>query len=219
MPSTGHTRILFQGDSITDGGRGRNEDANHWLGQSYVYLIAGALGSQLATTQPEFVNRGVSGDRVSDLYARWNEDTFSLQPNLLSILIGVNDAWRIVEQEPSGVTDRFERAYCHLLEETREVMPDTGLVLCEPFILKTGATEARWDTWQERITGYQRIVRQLADKYGAVFVPLQSMLNEAATKADASYWLHDGVHPTAVGHQLIADQWIDIVQKSPLAIR
>ncbi|MDN4082441.1 SGNH/GDSL hydrolase family protein [Paenibacillus polymyxa] len=219
MLSTGHTRILFQGDSITDGGRGRNEDANHWLGQSYVYLIAGALGSQLATTQPEFVNRGVSGDRVSDLYARWNEDTFSLQPNLLSILIGVNDAWRIVEQEPSGVTDRFERAYCHLLEETREVMPDTGLILCEPFILKTGATEARWDTWQEKITGYQRIVRQFADKYGAVFVPLQSMLNEAATKADASYWLHDGVHPTAVGHQLIADQWIDIVQKSPLAIR
>ncbi|MGN8229655.1 SGNH/GDSL hydrolase family protein [Paenibacillus polymyxa] len=219
MMSTEHARILFQGDSITDGGRGRNEDANHWLGQSYVYLIAGALGSRLTTTQPEFVNRGISGDRVSDLYARWNEDMFSLKPDLLSILIGVNDAWRIVEQEPSGVTDRFERAYRHLLEETREVMPDIGLVLCEPFILKTGATEARWDIWQEKITGYQRIVRQLADEFGAIFVPLQSMLNEAATQADASYWLHDGVHPTAVGHQLIADQWIDIVQKSPLAIR
>ncbi|WP_068498437.1 SGNH/GDSL hydrolase family protein [Paenibacillus kribbensis] len=219
MASTGHIRILFQGDSITDGGRGRNEDANHWLGHSYVYLIAGALGSRLATTQPEFVNRGISGDRASDLYARWNEDTFSLKPDLLSILIGVNDAWRIVEQEPSGVTDRFERAYRHILEETREVLPDTGLVLCEPFILKTGATEVRWDIWQEKITGYQQLVRQLADEFGAVFVPLQGMLNEAATKADASYWLHDGVHPTAVGNQLIADQWIDVVQQSRLAIR
>ncbi|MBE0342687.1 lysophospholipase [Paenibacillus sp. 28ISP30-2] len=207
MTSTEHARILFQGDSITDGGRGRNEDANHWLGQSYVYLIAGAMGSHLTATQPEFVNRGISGDRVSDLYARWNEDTFSLKPNLLSILIGVNDAWRIVEQEPSGVTDRFERAYRHILEETCEVLPDTGLVLCEPFILKTGATEARWDIWQEKITGYQRLVRQLADEFGAVFVPLQNRLNEVATKEDSSYWLHDGFLPTGVWAPLIGEPW------------
>ena len=93
-------RILFQGDSITDGARGRNDDLNHILGHGYAYIIASKLGYELAENRPLFLNRGISGNRVSDLYARWNEDTFSLKPDLISILIGVNDAWRIVDGEP-----------------------------------------------------------------------------------------------------------------------
>ncbi|WP_373231233.1 SGNH/GDSL hydrolase family protein [Cohnella sp.] len=209
--------ILFQGDSITDGNRWRNDDMN--LGHSYAAMIAGQLGKELAASRPRFLNRGISGDRVSDLYARWNEDFCSLKPDVLSILIGVNDAWRTVDGLASGVTDRFERAYRYLLEETREVMPDTGIIICEPFVLNTGARTAEWDKWQKLIPAYQEAARRLAEKSEAVFVPLQSAFDRALSEADASYWLYDGVHPTTAGHQLIAEAWLAVVQSSKLAVR
>jgi len=208
--------ILFQGDSITDGGRGRNSDPSHILGHSYAFLIASKLGYRYAEQQPIFINRGISGNRVSDLYARWNEDAISLKPHLLSILIGVNDAWRMMDRLPQGATDRFERAYRHLLSETKEVLPDTKLVLLEPFILKAGATEQNWSEWRERLDTYGAITRELSREFGAVFVPLQSAFDEATKKADARYWLWDGVHPTAAGHQLIAEQWLEVVERSGL---
>lgn len=210
--------ILFQGDSITDGARGRNDDPNHILGHSYAYIVGARLGCEWAEQQPVFYNRGISGNRVSDLYARWNEDAISLNPSLISILIGVNDAWRTMSGEPSGVTDRFERAYRHVLEETKEVLPNAGLVLCEPFILNTGAPSQNWEAWSELLTAYQQTVRELAEQFGAVFVPLQEVLDKACQRADASYWLWDGVHPTAAGHELIARQWLSVVLNSKLAI-
>ncbi|MFF2017012.1 SGNH/GDSL hydrolase family protein [Paenibacillus sp. NPDC058177] len=212
------TTILFQGDSITDGSRGRSDDPNHILGHSYVYLIGSKLGHDLAEKQPLIINRGISGNRVSDLYARWNEDAIALKPDVISILIGANDAWRSMDGEPSGVTDRFGRAYKILLEETREVLPDTKIILLEPFILKTGATEDRWDQWQERIQLYQKITKELAAEFGAIFVPLQAAFNEACRRAEAAYWIWDGVHPTSAGQQIIAEQWLSTVQNSKLAL-
>ncbi|WP_435924718.1 SGNH/GDSL hydrolase family protein [Paenibacillus sp. DYY-L-2] len=208
--------ILFQGDSITDGNRDRGTDLNHILGHGYAYIIAGKLGCEHAEDKPLFINRGVSGDRVSDLYARWNEDAISLKPDIISILIGVNDAWRMMSGEPSGATDRFERAYVHLLEETREVLPETKLVLCEPFILRTGATADKWDEWTKLMSGYQAIVRDLAQKYGAVHVPLQDAFDAAVSRANEAYWLWDGVHPTAAGHHLIAERWLEVVGRNGL---
>lgn len=210
MSRTGYT-VLFQGDSITDGARGRSDDLNHILGHGYAYLIAARLGERLAARRPRFINRGISGNRASDLYARWNEDAIALRPDLISILIGVNDLWRTMNGEPSGVTDRFERAYRHLLEETREVLPQTRLVLCEPFLLQAGATVERWDEWRSRMALYQATVRELAERYGALFVPLQDAFDRAAETAEPAYWIWDGVHPTAAGHQVIADRWLSVV--------
>ncbi|WP_334075295.1 SGNH/GDSL hydrolase family protein [Paenibacillus sp. A14] len=206
--------ILFQGDSITDGNRDRGSDLNHILGHSYAYMLAGELGQIHAERNPLFINRGISGNRVSDLYARWNEDAISLKPDVISILIGVNDAWRIVSGEPSGATDRFERAYLHLLTETREVMPEVKLVLCEPFILKTGATAALWEQWTELISGYRKTLRKLAERFGAVYVPLQDAFDAAEQRREAAYWLWDGVHPTVAGHHLIALRWLEVVGAS-----
>ncbi|WP_138493724.1 SGNH/GDSL hydrolase family protein [Paenibacillus pinistramenti] len=206
--------ILFQGDSITDGGRSRNDDPNHWLGHGYAYLISAKLGNLWAEKKPVFYNRGVSGDRMSDLYGRWNEDTIALKPDILSILAGVNDIIRTLRAEERGLTDRFERAFRHVLEETAEVLPDTKLVLCEPFILNTGAPAEHWEEWQARIRHYQQVVRTLAGEFGAVFVPFQHVLDEAEQRAEASYWLWDGVHPTAAAHDLLAEQWLEAVTAS-----
>lgn len=202
--------ILFQGDSITDGNRGRDDDPNHIIGHSYAFIITGKLGLELAEQKPLFINRGISGNRVSDLYARWNEDAISLQPDVISILVGVNDAWGIFFNDPRGATDRFERAYRHLLTETKEVLPQTKLILCEPFTLKVGAPAEKWDTWKELITNYQRIVRELAEQFDTLFVPLQEVFDQAAEIAEPSYWIWDGVHPTTAGHELIAREWLKV---------
>lgn len=209
-------KILFQGDSITDGGRARDGSLSHYLGQGYPYIIAAKLGHDRAEDGIDFHNRGISGNRVSDLYARWNEDAISLKPDLLSILIGVNDAARIIADLPSGATDRFERAYRHLLEETKEVLPGTKLVLCEPFILKKGPTEERWEEWRAKLDEYGAITRGLAREFGAAFVPLQEAFDQAVSRAPAEYWLWDGVHPTAAGHQLIAGAWLETVRGAKL---
>ncbi|MFD1179337.1 SGNH/GDSL hydrolase family protein [Paenibacillus puldeungensis] len=204
--------ILFQGDSITDGNRGRDEDPNHIIGHSYAFIITGKLGVELAEQMPLFINRGISGNRVSDLYARWNEDAISLQPDVISILAGVNDAWGIFFNDPRGATDRFERAYRHLLTETKEVLPQTKLILCEPFTLKVGAPAEKWDNWKELITNYQRIVRELSEQFDTLFVPLQEAFDHAAEIAEPSYWIWDGVHPTTAGHELIAREWLKVAE-------
>lgn len=204
--------ILFQGDSITDCGRSREDGPGKQLGYGYASLIASRLGYEQAEANLQFFNRGISGDRVSDLYARWNEDAISLKPDLLSILIGVNDVWRIMSRIPEGATDRFERAYRHLLDETKEVLPQTKIVLLEPFILKVGETVDGWDEWRQRTDAYGETVRKLAEQYGAQFVPLQAVFDAATERAEAGYWLWDGVHPTAAGHELIANEWLKAVQ-------
>jgi len=206
--------VVFQGDSITDGNRDRGNDLNHILGHGYVYTIAGKLGSQHAENNPNFVNRGVSGDRVSDLYARWNEDALSFTPDVLSILAGVNDAWRTVHQNRGGFTDRFERTYHHLLAETKEVLPDTKIVLCEPFILRTTSTEEHFEQWKDIISNYQQSVRKLAQQYDAIFVPLQDVFDAAAKRTSAEAWLWDGIHPTVAGHHLLAERWLEVVGNS-----
>jgi lysophospholipase L1-like esterase len=192
--------ILFQGDSITDGARGRSDDPNHILGHSYAYLIGAKLGYEWAEQKPVFYNRGISGNRVSDLYARWNEDAIYLQPDVLSILVGVNDIWRTMMGDPGGITDRFERAYRHVLEETREVLPQTRLVLCEPFLLKTGAPAQNWPEWLKLLTHYQEVVRSLAEEFQAVHVPLQAVFEGAVARTDAvilglGRWASNGGQP------------------------
>lgn len=212
------TVVLFQGDSITDGNRGRTDDLNHILGHGYAFIIASKLGCELAEQGLHFVNKGISGHRLSDLHARWDEDTINIKPDILSVLIGVNDALEKldpsvkVEDDLSDVKEHFRNSYRELLEKTKKKLPSATLVLCEPFTLKTGFVADRWDFWSSIITAYQEITRELAEEFGAVFVPLQATFTEACSRQDASYWIWDGVHPTAAGHHLLAQQWLAVVR-------
>ena len=211
-------KILFQGDSITDGNRGRDTDPNHILGHGYAFWIAAERGWALASRQPEFINRGISGNRVSDLEARWAEDAIDLQPDTISILVGVNDILMSIA-EPGGFDPASYEAGCRrLLERTRRELPDALLVLCEPFILPGGHTDADWTAWRAAADACASVVRTLAGEFGAVFVPLQDAFDAACETAPASYWIWDGIHPTTAGHGLLARRWLEVVQGSAAAL-
>ena len=193
------SRILFQGDSITDGNRGRTADPNHILGHGYVFIIAARQGAAFPGLNLEFFNRGVSGNTVLDLEKRWQADTLELQPDLLSILIGVNDNGKV---DP----EQFQQVYEKLIGDAKAANPKLKLVLCEPFVKPTGKLDAGIRTRQE-------IVARLARKHAAALVHFQRVFDEAVKRAPADYWIWDNVHPTYRCHQLMADEWDRVVRE------
>jgi lysophospholipase L1-like esterase len=195
-------RILFQGDSITDGNRGRNTDPNHILGHGYQALIASRFGADLPNRHLTFMNRGISGNTVSALAQRWQADTLDLKPDLLSILIGVNDLSFGVSAE------QYEQQYDQLLADTVKILPKVQLVLCEPFGLPVGGKKKNWEKYRAQIAERDAIVNRLAVKYHAPVVHFQKMFENATSRAPAEYWIWDGIHPTYAGHQLMADEWV-----------
>ena len=199
--------ILFQGDSITDAGRSREEvPANTGLGLGYPYLVSANLLYNDADLDWQIFNRGISGNRVVDLYARWKIDALNIKPDILSILIGVNDTWHEKARQNGVEVPRYEMIFRMLLEWTKQELPETKLVLMEPFVFLSEAVD---ETWLDEIAARRAVVKKLAEEFGAIFIPLQDMFNEALKKNDNTlYWLRDGVHPTAAGHQLIADAWL-----------
>ena len=204
--------ILFQGDSITDARRDR-EGINGYgpdMGSGYAALIAGKLLAANLDREFSCINRGISGNRVVDLYARWKIDALNLKPDLISILIGVNDTWHEFANGNGVELDRYEKIYRMLLEWTRSELPEVRLVLCEPFCLESELVTA---PWLEEVAARGQIVKKLAAEFNAAFVPLQKALEAAAAKADDNLRiLRDGVHPTLAGAQIIADQWLKNVE-------
>ena len=205
------SRILFQGDSITDGGRGRNADPNHALGHSYAFLIAARYGAAYPERHLVFFNRGVSGNKVPQLADRWQKDTLDLKPTVVSILIGVNDIWHPLNEGKEVSAEQFESGCDKLLADTVAALPNVKLVLGEPFILPGKATTPKWEVWQGHLKKFQAVVEKLSKKYNAPVVRYQKMFDNAVKQAPAEYWIWDGVHPTYAGNQLMADEWIRTV--------
>lgn len=201
------SRILFQGDSITDGNRGRGADPNHILGHGYAFLIAARHGAMFPEKKLEFLNRGISGNTVLDLEKRWQTDTLDLKPDILSILIGVNDNGRKVP------LDQYEQVYDKLIADARAANPKLKLVLCEPFRLNHLATTPTNGCPDETLVKRQEIVAKLAAKHGAALVHFQKALDQATKRAPALHWIWDGVHPTYSGHQILADEWERVVRE------
>lgn len=201
--------IVFQGDSITDANCGKNYtelSANDGLGSGYPFLTMTAL----RLTEPEkdwqVYNRGVSGHRIVDLYARWKRDALNMKPDILSILIGVNDTWHESAYKNGVEVPRYAQFYRMLLEWTRQVCPDTKLVLLEPFVLPFGVV---LPSWIAEINERRTLVKTMAQEFDTIFIPLQSLFNDALKRAPQEYWLRDGVHPTPAGHALISQAWIE----------
>lgn len=203
--------VLFQGDSITDGNRTRNKDWNHVMGHGYAYTIASKLWYEHPTRGFHFYNRGISGNRIPDLAGRWQSDTLDLKPDILSILVGINDTHFHMKGDPGLTSADFETGYRSLLKRTIETLPNVRFVLCEPFILPVGPVKLNWDQYKKEVALRQDVVKRLSQEFPAIHIPFQSAFNEALLKAPAEYWIWDGIHPMPAGHELMARVWIDKV--------
>ena len=206
-PSPTGKVVLFQGDSITDAGRDRaSADANRAgaLGNGYPLLVTSAELAAHPTSGLRFYNRGVSGNKIPDLEQRWAADTIALKPDVLSILIGVNDFWHTKTNGYTGTVADYENGFVALLKATRAALPAVKLVVIEPFVLRVGAVDASWfPEFDERRAAAGRVARLV----NATFVPMQDKLTALASRTSPEYWAADGVHPTPAGHGLIAERW------------
>ena len=205
-------RILFYGDSITDAHRSKEvEEPNAQLGATYVTYVA----AKLLDRDPvgyEIYNRGISGNRIVDLYARIKKDCWNLKPDVISILIGINDIWHELSKGNGVEVDRFENVYRMLLADTKKVLPDVKLILCEPFVLEGSATAEQLDKFSE-VTEYANVVKKLAKEFDAELVLLQDMFTENGKKYGNATLLADGVHPTLAGGVMLGNEWLKVFDK------
>lgn len=204
--------VVFQGDSITDGGRMRTgNDYNHTMGQDYAYILAARLGATYSERNITFINRGISGDTVPLMAARWKTDTLDLRPNLLSILVGVNDTFYSAEGETA---DQYEQSYDKLLADTIAALPGVKIVLGESFLLPVGRYKTDYAKKLAELKKRQDAVARLAAKYHLPLIHYQQMMTDACVKAPPERWSWDGVHPTYAGHGLMAEEWMRVVDQA-----
>jgi acyl-CoA thioesterase I len=188
---TGPT-ILFIGDSITDGGRLDDPDG---LGDGYVRRVTAALGPGA-----RWLNRGITGNSSRDLRARWETDVLAERPDLVSVLVGINDTWRRYHRDDPMTAEEFETNYRALLDPL--TVQGTGLVLVEPFLLPVDAEQR---SWRADLDPKIEVVRALAREYAAVLVPADTAFNAAG---DAAALAPDGFHPNEHGTALLAALWL-----------
>lgn len=205
--------ILFQGDSITDAGRKKdsadfNTAAN--LGSGYANQAAAELLFNNASKDLKIYNKGISGNKVYQLAERWDTDCLALKPDILSILIGVNDYWHKHNGKYEGTLEIYKNDYRALLKRTKEALPDIKLIIGEPFAVR--GVKAVDDTWYPQFDEYRAAAKALADEFNAIFIPYQKVFDEAQKQAPGVYWTNDGVHASLAGAKLMAEAWLKAVQ-------
>lgn len=210
-------KILFQGDSITDCYRPRDDD--RYLGAGYPELVCSEMQYKYGGKY-EFVNRGISGNRVTDLFARIKSDIINLKPDYVSILIGVNDVWHEIESKNGVSTENFEKIYSMLIETLVCELPDIKIMIMEPFVSKyiaTSDTEEqpnRWNDFYKGVSEKAQVAKRISKKYNLPFVPLQEKFDKTEKRIGVESVTTDGVHPTPGGHKLIADEWLACFEKN-----
>lgn len=233
-------RVLFIGDSITDGGWGnsggdmrpsseRSEwDMNHIYGHSYMMLCASHYQSERPVDDMKFWNRGISGNTLQQLSERWQQDCLDLKPNVVSILVGTNDVHYYLDEKAKAVADgnqapdfdlqAWEARYRALLQQTTQVLPGVHLVLCTPFVAKAGWVGEAPNYYEREYLVKQlaATVRRMANEFNAVLVPFDDLfatLRQDCPTNDNSYWIWDGIHPTPAGHAKMSEMWMERTAK------
>lgn len=204
-------KYLFQGDSITDCGRG-NQGNPYSTGAGYVRFLEAELMS--GDGDCEVLNCGIGGNRVVDLLARWKKDCLNLKPDVLTILIGVNDVWHELDSQKGVGKELFEEVYRILLRETAAALPSTRIILMGAYLMHGTVTNPDWEVFNSEVRQRREIACRLAEEFQLDYVDLQAAFDEAQKKFPASRWSADGVHPTAAGHRVIAQAWKKVLDKN-----
>lgn len=197
--------VLFQGDSITDARRNKSESGPNnpaALGSGYVFLASANLMGSQPEKDLKIYNRGISGNKVYQLAERWERDTLAIQPDVLSILIGVNDFWHMMNGAYKGTLDTYRNDYRSLLQLTKEKLPNVQLIIGEPFALNGTSVKPNWFPL---FHDYRKVAKEIAEEFKAIFIPYQQIFDKALELAPVSYWVPDGVHPSLAGAQLMAN--------------
>lgn len=238
MKLTKNDVVLFSGDSITDGNRGKCMDCNHIMGHGYQYIVAGRLALDNAENMPKFINKGYSGENAYDLLRKWQEDVIDNNPTVLSILVGANDAGYgyFHNLTPEGAKDRYETNLRAILEKTRNELGDIKIILCEPFYFPLDKSDYSYknsphpdgvespfkrpdsndpeDSVAYREAATMKIraaAKKLAEEFDCIFVPLYDKIKENAARSRIEYFVWDGTHPSVAGHMIIAEEWLKAV--------
>jgi lysophospholipase L1-like esterase len=205
--------ILFQGDSITDAGRNKERmEPNNAsaLGTGYAFITSSELMYEHPDKNLHFYNKGISGNKVFQLAERWDVDCLEIKPDILSILIGVNDFWHMKKHGYEGTLEIYRNDLTALLERTMNALPNVQLIIGEPFAIP--GISAVDESWFPDFDGYRKAAKDIAEKFKAHFIPYQSIFEEAAKKAPGSYWTPDGVHPSLAGSQLMAAAVLELFE-------
>ena len=195
-------KILFQGDSITDAGR-KYEDC-HDLGRGYPKYAAELMKNRHPGTEFEFIDLGISGNRTENLMDRWQKDCIDLQPDLVSILIGINDTWHRAADRSWLPDEVFEERYRYLLTEIKE-KTRAKILIIEQFLLPVPDKEFFRVDLDPKI----QITRKLARTYADAFLPMDGLFASRCIGEAPEAWAADGVHPTEAGARFIADVYAD----------
>lgn len=227
--------VLFSGDSITDGNRGKSMDCNHIMGHGYQYIVASQLALENAENMPKFINKGYSGEVAEGLLEKWKEDVLDNKPTVLSILVGVNEGGYgyFAGITPDEAANRHETNLREILALTRKELGDIKIILCEPFYFPLDKSDYSYrytphpdgvespfkrpdsndpeDSVAYRDAANSRIraaTKKLAEEFGCLFVPLYDKIKEHGEKSKIEYFIWDGTHPSIAGHMVIAREWL-----------
>lgn len=234
----GNDIVLFSGDSITDGNRGRKMDCNHIMGHGYQFIVSAKLAYENSERRPRFVNKGYSGATMGKLLETWQEDVIDNAPTVLSILAGTNDGLFgfLNGLTVSQVGESYEKNLLGAIKQTRKALPQTKIIVLEPFYFPISKDDLSYrytphiecepdtgrpdrDETQEAMDYKSAAIqltrvaaRRVAEVEADIFVPLYDLFAEKISKSKTEYFMWDGTHPSVAGHMLIAEQWLKTVK-------
>ncbi len=207
-----HLTVIFQGDSITDSGRKKDsEKANDFggMGRGYASMASAELMGGLPNTQWDLYNRGISGNKVNQLADRWDKDCLDLKPDVVSILIGVNDYWHTFKHGYEGTPSTYENDLDVLLSRTKKALPGIKIIIGEPFALNEGSAIKKDENWNPAdFLKYQSAAKNISNKHKTAWIPYQKIFDDASKEVKQTYWSGDGVHPSFSGSYLMAQNWV-----------
>lgn len=198
--------ILFQGDSITDAYRLRTEldpNSQRGLGVGFAFMVAAHFLEKFPEKNFKFYNRGQGGNKITDLERRWQKDTIELKPDILTIVIGINDYF--YHQKNGGTAEEYAETFRRVLQTTKNEMPNTQIIIGEPFVLAP-------DFVKPEFKSYQQYAKEIAAEFDAVFIPYQEIFDRALKISSKEYWARDNIHPNLAGASLMSKNWISVFE-------
>lgn len=207
-----NSKLVMIGDSITDAGRNYNvgEGWQESFGNGYVNLVNALLMSNYPEKKVRVVNKGINGNTIRDLKARWKNDVLDLKPDWVSIMIGVNDAWRyfdcplVLENRVSE--EEYRNTYEEILSSIKPIVK--GIIIMRPYIIETN----KIDAFRSKVDSFAKISRECAEKYDAVFVDTQKEFDEFSKVHYSAALSLDRVHPNTAGHMILAKSFLNAVK-------